>query len=101
MGRNEKIVDAIEYVQEIREILVSSPRQHNHDAVLLNVAAAVKILNDVLREDTVFGISVRDPPDTIPDGLLELSKALKEWHESKGERFELIWVWVRGADPCE
>lgn len=93
MGRNEKIVDAIEYVQKIREII------DDRDAVLENVTAPVEILNGILREDTVFSISVRDPPVALPDGLAELSKSLKEWHESKGERFELVWVWVREEDP--
>lgn len=92
MGRNEKIVDAIECIQEIREII------DDRDAVLRNVTYAVEILNGILREDTVFSISVKDPPDAIPDALLELSKSLKEWHESKGQRFELVWVWVRGAE---
>lgn len=56
MGRIEKVMDAIEYVKEIREII------DDRDAILENVTAAVEILNGVLREDILLSISVRDSP---------------------------------------
>ena len=61
---SKDIVDAIEHIQEIRKILdlVEPTWVVHHDRILSNVTAAVKILNGILREDTVFSMSVTDPP---------------------------------------